>query len=80
MKSKPKVTLFHFGCDRHEVEIAHGYLSEILLLGPVVVNRMTAPERKAVIDLLGTALKSAVSNDRILGPKKALRRALDRGT
>ncbi len=55
MKGKTKITWIHFACDRHEVVTANGCLSESLLLGPMVVNGMTAAERQAVIDIFGPA-------------------------
>ncbi len=55
MKGKTKITWIHFACDRHEVVTANGCLSESLLLGPMVVNGLTAPERQAVTDIFGPA-------------------------
>ncbi len=55
MKGKTKITWVHFACDRHEVVTANGCLSESLLLGPMVVNGLTAAERQAVIDIFGPA-------------------------
>lgn len=56
MKGKIKITWIHFACDRHEVVTANGCLSESLLLGPMVVNGLTGPERQAVVDIFGPAL------------------------
>ena len=55
MKGKQHITWIHFACERHEVVTANGCLSESLLLGPMVVNGLTAPERQAVIDIFGPA-------------------------
>lgn len=55
MKGKAKITYVHFACDRHEVVTANGCLSETLLLGPMVVNGLTATERQEVIDIFGHA-------------------------
>jgi hypothetical protein len=55
MKGMQNITWIHFACERHEVVTANGCLSESLLLGPMVVNGMTAPERQAVIDIFGSA-------------------------
>ncbi len=55
MKGKTQITWVHFACDRHEVVTANGCLSESLLLGPMVVNGMSADERRELTDLFGTA-------------------------
>lgn len=55
MKGKQHITWVHFACDRHEVVTANGCLSESLLLGPMVVNGLTAAERQAVTDIFGPA-------------------------
>jgi hypothetical protein len=55
MKGKARITWFHFACDRHEVVIANNCLAESLLLGPMVVNGLTAAERREVIDIFGPA-------------------------
>ena len=55
MKGKQTITWIHFSCDRHEVVIANGCLSESLLLGPMVVNGLTGMERKALSDIFGLA-------------------------
>jgi hypothetical protein len=57
MKGKKEITWMHFACDRHEVVVANGCLSESLLLGPMVVNGMQAAERRALIDIFGAASK-----------------------
>ncbi len=55
MKGKEDITWIHFACDRHEVVTANGCLTESLLLGPMVVNGLTAAERRVVIDIYGPA-------------------------
>lgn len=55
MEGKTKMTWFHFACDRHEIVIANGCLSESLLLGPMVVDGLNAAERRAVINIFGPA-------------------------
>lgn len=55
MKGKTQITWVHFACDRHEVVTANGCLSESLLLGPMVLNGLTAIERRALTDLFGPA-------------------------
>ncbi len=55
MKGKQSITWVHFACDRHEVVKANGCLSESLLLGPMVVNGLTAAERQSVTDIFGPA-------------------------
>lgn len=54
MKGKENITWVHFACEQHEVVIANGCMSESLLLGPMAVNGLTAPERKSVIDIFGS--------------------------
>lgn len=69
MKGKQQILWFHFACERHEVVVANGCLSESLLLGPMVVKGMTAAERHALIDIFGltptldTALNGASARD-----------------
>ncbi len=53
MKGETRITWVHFACDRHEVVTANGCLSESLLLGPMVVKGLTAPERQAMTDIFG---------------------------
>ncbi len=55
MKGKTQITWIHFACDRHEVVTANGCLSESLLLGPMVVNGLSAAERQALTDIFGPA-------------------------
>lgn len=55
MKGKRKVVWCHLAFDQHEVITANGCLSESLLLGPMVVNGLTASERQAVTDIFGSA-------------------------
>ena len=56
MNGKSWITWIHFACSRHEVVTANGCLSESLLLGPMVLNRLSATERQAVDDIFGPAL------------------------
>lgn len=55
MKGKKNITWVHFAFDNHEVVYANGCLSESLLLGPMVVNAMSALARQRVIEIFGTA-------------------------
>lgn len=55
MKGKARITWIHFAFERHEVVTANGCLSESLLLGPIVVNGLSAAERQAVTDIFGPA-------------------------
>ncbi|SMX32055.1 Hint domain-containing protein [Maliponia aquimaris] len=55
MMGKTAITWIHFACDRHEVVFANSCLSESLLLGPMVVKGMAAPQRRAVTALFGAA-------------------------
>jgi hypothetical protein len=55
MKGKRQIVWCHIAFDRHEVITANGCLSESLLLGPMVVNGLTAVERQRVIDIFGPA-------------------------
>jgi hypothetical protein len=55
MRGKPKITWIHFACDRHEIVFANGCLSESLLLGPMVVNGLTAAAQQEVNDIFGPA-------------------------
>ncbi len=55
MKGIKEITWVHFACDRHEVVTANGCLSESLLLGPMVMNGLSAVERRALTDLFGPA-------------------------
>ena len=48
MAGKRQITWVHFACDRHEVVIANGCLTESLLLGPMVMQGLTAKERRDV--------------------------------
>jgi hypothetical protein len=56
MKGKQQITWIHFACDNHEVVIANGCLSESLLLGPIVMNGLTATEHQSVTVIFGPAL------------------------
>ncbi len=55
MKGKQTITWIHFACDRHEVVMANGCLSETLLLGPMVVNGLTRLDRRALTAICGAA-------------------------
>ncbi|MFZ1469459.1 MAG: Hint domain-containing protein [Paracoccaceae bacterium] len=55
MKGKQSITWIHFACDRHEVIIANGCLSESLLLGPMVVNGLTSVEWRELTAIYGAA-------------------------
>ena len=55
MNGKKRITWYHFACDRHEVVLANGCLSESLLLGPMVVNGLTAEERHDLASIFGVA-------------------------
>lgn len=68
MKGKEGITWVHFACGRHEVVTVNGCLSESLLLGPMVLDRLTRAERKRVFDIFGAARR----------PKEALNGAAAR--
>lgn len=55
MRGKTRIDWVHFACDRHEVVIANGCLSESLLLGPMVINALTPLERRTVLNIFGPA-------------------------
>lgn len=55
MKGKTRITWIHFACERHEVVTANGCLSESLLLGPMVVNRLARTEQATLTDIFGPA-------------------------
>ena len=57
MKGKTQITWIHFACDRHEVVVANGCLTESLLLGPMVVNGLHASERRILTEIFGAAPK-----------------------
>ncbi len=48
MNGKDRILWCHFACDRHEIVIANGCLSESLLIGSMVVKGLTASERAAL--------------------------------
>lgn len=54
MRGKSQITWVHFACDRHEVVTANGCLSESLLLGAMVLNRLTLSERAALNDIFAS--------------------------
>lgn len=55
MKGKKAINWVHFACERHEVVMANGCLSESLLLGPMVLRSMTAHDRSAMTKIFGLA-------------------------
>jgi len=55
MNGKTAISWIHFACDRHEVVIANGCLSESLLLGPMVRNGLTTSEREELTAIYGPA-------------------------
>ncbi|MEB8389018.1 Hint domain-containing protein [Rhodobacteraceae bacterium KMM 6894] len=55
MNGKRSIKWVHFACERHEVVIANGCLSESLLLGPMVVNGLNSRERQELTVIYGTA-------------------------
>ncbi len=55
MTGKRKINWIHFACDRHEVVMANGCLSESLLVGPMVMHALTVEERVALTDIFGIA-------------------------
>ncbi len=65
MKGKKSIRWVHFACDRHEVVLANGCLSESLLLGPMVVNGLDQNERQTLIGVFGTA---SLENNALNGP------------
>lgn len=63
MNGKQQVIWCHFALDRHEVVMANGCLSESLLVGSMVVNGLTAPERQALTSIFGlTSLPDTALN------------------
>ena len=64
MNGKQKITWHHFACDQHEVVMANGCQLESLLLGPMVLNGLTAPE----VDDLATIFHSAPAHGPLNGP------------
>lgn len=61
MKGKAKMTWIHFACDRHEVVMANGCLSESLLLGPMVLNVLARDERRALIGIFGADIGASIA-------------------
>ena len=61
MKGKAKMTWIHFACDRHEVVMANGCLSESLLLGPMVLKMLTRDERRALTGIFGAAVGASIA-------------------
>ncbi len=54
MAGKCTITWIHFACAHHEVVTANGCTSESLLLGPMVVQGLTAKEKAHLAALFGT--------------------------
>lgn len=54
MNGKKEITWVHFACDRHEVVIANGCLSESLLLGPMVLDALDTDQRAILAALFGS--------------------------
>lgn len=55
MQGKRQITWVHFAFETHEVVHSNGCLTESLLLGPMVINGMTAAERRQVSRIFGHA-------------------------
>jgi hypothetical protein len=55
MAGKRSITWVHFACDRHEIVLANGCLSESLLLGPMALQGLTKAEHMAITRIFGTA-------------------------
>jgi len=53
MMGKSRITWIHFALAGHQVVRANGCYSESLLLGPMVLNGMTALQRRALRDIYG---------------------------
>lgn len=53
MGGKRRITWVHFACDNHEIVFANGCLSESLLLGPMVINGLTDPDRQVLAEFFG---------------------------
>lgn len=64
MMGKKKITWIHFACDHHEVVVANGCWSESLLLGPIVMQGLTARQRRA----LARAFAPSADPDYLNGP------------
>ena len=80
MAGKRHITWVHFACDRHEVVIANGCLTESLLLGPMVMQSLNAKERRDVEAIFGarTAATEALNGPpaRVCLPFQQVQRAL----
>ncbi len=62
MMGRRAMTWVHFAFDTHEVVTANGCFSESLLLGPMVLNGLTALQRRALDGFLGQAGPNAALN------------------
>ncbi|MFK8035463.1 MAG: Hint domain-containing protein [Hyphomicrobiales bacterium] len=54
MNGIQQIVWCHFALDRHEVIMANECLSESLLVGSMVINGLTAAERRALTDVFGS--------------------------
>lgn len=54
MLGRTSITWVHFALRRHQVIVANGCATESLLLGPMVINRMTALQRFELTQIFGT--------------------------
>ena len=53
MRGKSKITWWHFACDTHEVIRANGACAESLLIGKMVLNGLSWPDRIRLHQLFG---------------------------
>lgn len=60
MRGKREMTWVHFAFETHQVVCSNGCLTESLLLGPMVTNGMTGPERREVSRIFGHSLSSGI--------------------
>ncbi len=62
MMGRQKIVWHHFACDRHEIVVANGCLSESLLLGPMVMRDLSENQRDAVYEIFRSDTQSAALN------------------
>ena len=62
MMGRKKIVWHHFACDRHEIVVANGCLSESLLLGPMVMRDLSENQRDAVYEIFRSDNNSAALN------------------
>lgn len=79
MRGKKRIKWWHFALDRHEVIEANGARAESLLIGKMVLNSLSAPERIQLHDMFGLMDGDAVALNgpparELLGAGKARRR------